>query len=60
MKTNDDSLWAGSDYSRHDDGPGVQEVDSVLPQVQQLSKWSLSCHLTAPCTRTRVVDSYDD
>ena len=32
-KTNDDSLRARSDYSRHDDGPGVQEVDSVLPQA---------------------------
>ena len=32
-KTNDDSLRARSDYSRHDDGPGLQEVDSVLPQA---------------------------
>ena len=32
-KTNDDSLRARSDYSRHDDGPGVQEVGSVFPQA---------------------------
>ena len=33
VKTNDNSLRARSDYSHHDDGPGVQEVDSVLPQA---------------------------
>ena len=33
VKTNDNSLRARSDYSHNDDGPGVQEVDSVLPQA---------------------------
>ena len=32
-KINDDSLRARSNYSCHDDGPRVQEVDSVLPQA---------------------------
>ena len=31
-KTNDDSLQARSDYTRHDSGPGVPEVDGGVPQ----------------------------
>ena len=32
-KTNDDSLQARRDYARNDGGPGVQEVDSNVPQA---------------------------
>ena len=32
-KTNDNSLQARRDYVRHDDGPGVQEVDSSVSQA---------------------------
>lgn len=31
QNTNDDSVKAHRDYTRHDDGPGVQEVDRDLP-----------------------------
>ena len=32
-KANDDSLQARRDYARNNDGPGVQEVDSNVPQA---------------------------
>ncbi len=32
-KTNDDSFQARSDYARHDNGPGVRDVESGVPQA---------------------------